>query len=120
MSDRVQLKTTPAKITTSGDVWVLHLPRFGEEGTHYHSYGLLTPYFKGLTQGRLMATACVNKRCPISKGRGEKWLPPRADCRPWSAPPRTTTTARTRSPGRRRWWPRSRPGNAGPSKFGPR
>jgi len=80
MSDRVQLKTQPSKITAVGDAWLLHFPRFGEEGTHYHSYGLLTPYFRGLTEGRLMATRCVNPRCPIGKGNSELWLPPRADC----------------------------------------
>ena len=80
MNDRVKLKTTPSKITVKGDAWVLHLPRFGEEGTHFHTYGLLTPYFKGLTEGRLMATKCVYPRCPINKGKGELWIPPRADC----------------------------------------
>jgi len=80
MKDKVELKTAPSKITVANDVWVLHFPRFGEEGTHFHTYGLLTPYFKGLTEGRLMATRCTNPRCPISKGRGEMWLPPRADC----------------------------------------
>ncbi len=80
MSDRVQLKTRPSQITRVDDVWLLHFPRFGEEGTHYHTYGMLTPYFRGLTEGRLMATRCVNPRCPISKGKGELWLPPRADC----------------------------------------
>jgi len=80
MSDRVQLKTRPSQITEVGDVWLLHFPRFGEEGTHYHTYGMLTPYFRGLGEGRLRATRCVNPRCPISKGHGELWLPPRADC----------------------------------------
>ena len=80
MKDRVELKTTPSKITVANDVWVLHFPRFGEEGTHFHTYGLLTPYFQGLTEGRLMATRCSNPRCPISKGDGPMWLPPRADC----------------------------------------
>jgi hypothetical protein len=80
MTDRVRLKTPPSKITAADDVWILHFPRFGEEGTHYHTYGRLTPYFRGLSEGRLMATKCVNTRCPISKGRGEHWLPPRADC----------------------------------------
>ena len=80
MSDRVELKTTPATITETGDVWVLHFPRFGEEGTHYHSYGLLTPYFKGLAEGRLLGTRCVHSGCPIGGGDGELWLPPRADC----------------------------------------
>ena len=70
MKNRVELKTTPSKITAANDVWVLHLPRFGEEGTHFHTYGLLTPYFKGLTEGRLMATRCTNSRCPVGKGHG--------------------------------------------------
>ena len=80
MSDRVKLDTTPAEITQEKDAWIIHMPRFGKEGTHYHTYGLLTPYFEGLTQGRLMATKCTNKDCPISHGTGELWLPPRADC----------------------------------------
>jgi uncharacterized OB-fold protein len=80
MSDKVQLDTSPSSITQFDDVWVVHLPRFGEEGTHYHTLGLLTPYFKGLGEGRLMATRCVNSKCPIGKGSGEFWLPPRADC----------------------------------------
>jgi uncharacterized OB-fold protein len=80
MGDKVQLKTRPSAITAVDDVWILHFPRFGEEGTHYHTYGMLTPYFQGLTEGRLMATRCTNPRCPIGKGSSELWLPPRADC----------------------------------------
>lgn len=80
MSDKVKLNTTPSEITQEKDVWVLHFPRFGKEGTHFHTYGMLTPYFEGLTKGRLMATRCVNKDCPVSHGKGEMWLPPRADC----------------------------------------
>jgi hypothetical protein len=80
MSDNVTLKTTPSKIDVVGDAWILHFPRFGEEGTHFHTYGLLTPYFKGLTEGKLMATRCVNPKCPIGKGHSDLWLPPRADC----------------------------------------
>ncbi|MCK5406866.1 MAG: hypothetical protein KAJ37_05410 [Candidatus Krumholzibacteria bacterium] len=80
MSDKVKLNTTPSEITETGDAWILHLPRFGKEGTHYHTYGLLTPYFKGLGEGKLMATRCTNPGCPIGKGNSELWLPPRADC----------------------------------------
>lgn len=80
MTDRVKLNTKPSEITKVDDAWVLHVPRFGVEGQHFHTYGLLTPYFKGLTEGRLMATKCTNSKCPISKGRSELWLPPRADC----------------------------------------
>ena len=80
MSDRVKLNTQPSEITRDGDFWILHFPRLGKEGTHFHTYGQLTPYFKGLTEGKLMATKCVNRGCPISKGKGQMWLPPRADC----------------------------------------
>lgn len=79
-SDKVMLKGGPSKINVEGDAWVLHFPRLGEEGTHFHTYGLLTPYFKALTEGRLLGTTCTNPRCPISQGRGELWIPPRADC----------------------------------------
>lgn len=80
MAHDVKLKTTPSEITREKDVWVLHFPRFGKEGTHFHTYGLLTPYFEGLTNGKLMATYCENDACPVSHGKGELWLPPRADC----------------------------------------
>lgn len=78
--DRVQLITTKTKVTEKGEAWVVDLPRFDERGTHHHTYGMLTPYFKALTEGRLLATKCVNPGCPISKGKGGLWLPPRADC----------------------------------------
>jgi uncharacterized OB-fold protein len=80
MASKVELKTKPSEITEAGGAWVIHMPRFGPEGTHYHTYGLLTPYFKGLTEGHLMGTKCVNAKCPIYKGNGELWIPPRADC----------------------------------------
>ena len=70
----------PSTVEAAGEAWVVQLPRFGAEGTHYHTYGRLTPYFKGLAEGRLMGTRCVYPRCPISRGQGELWLPPRADC----------------------------------------
>ncbi|MHC5022800.1 MAG: Zn-ribbon domain-containing OB-fold protein [Planctomycetota bacterium] len=78
--DKVRLNTTPSQITDINGTWLLHVPRFGEEGQHFHTYGMLTPYFEGLAQGRLMATRCVNTACPVSRGDGEQWLPPRADC----------------------------------------
>lgn len=80
VNDNVKLTGVPSKVQAVGDAWVVENPRFGAEGTHYHTYGLLTPYFKGLTEGKLMATRCKNPRCPVSKGEGELWLPPRADC----------------------------------------
>jgi uncharacterized OB-fold protein len=78
--DKVKLTGAPSTIQPAGDVWVVQNPRFGPDGTHYHTYGLLTPYFKGLSEGKLMATRCLNPRCPVAKGNGELWLPPRADC----------------------------------------
>ena len=70
----------PSTVDEAGGAWVIHIPRFAEEGTHFHTYGLLTPYFKALTEGRLIGTRCINERCPVSKGEGELWIPPRADC----------------------------------------
>lgn len=57
----------------SGDFWVVNFPR---SITHHHTYGLLTPFFKGLTEGKLMATKCTNPEC----SENSTWLPPRADC----------------------------------------
>ena len=74
------IEIKPSKIDVIDATWVVENPRFGPEGTHYHTYGLLTPYFKGLTKGKLMATRCINRACPVSLGEGEMWLPPRADC----------------------------------------
>ncbi len=80
-ASRVRLVAAPSTVDVgAGGEWILHLPRFGEAGTHFHTYGLLTPYFRGLTEGRLMATRCANGACPIGKGRGDLWIPPRADC----------------------------------------
>lgn len=77
---RVRLLAGPSTITEEKGSWILHFPRFGAEGTHFHTYGLLTPYFKALGKGKLLATRCVHKACPVSRGKGELWLPPRADC----------------------------------------
>jgi len=80
MADRVKLVGKPSTIDVKGDAWVVELPRFGPEGTHYHTYGLLTPYYQGLTEGKLLGTRCTNAACPIGRGTGDLWLPPRADC----------------------------------------
>lgn len=40
------------------------------------SFGLLSPFFEGLTKGKLMATRCPNKECEENR----MWLPPRAHC----------------------------------------
>lgn len=82
MEDNMTAKTVkyigkPAVKKDVDGAWVIEFPR---SLTHFHTYGKLTPYFKGLTEGKLLATRCTNKDCSISKGNGEMWLPPRADC----------------------------------------
>ncbi|MGA3084766.1 MAG: hypothetical protein ABSE95_08210 [Thermodesulfobacteriota bacterium] len=44
--------------------------------THIHTYGLLSPFFHGLREGKLKATFCPNKKCPENL----LWIPPRAHC----------------------------------------
>jgi uncharacterized OB-fold protein len=44
--------------------------------THVHTYGMLSPFFKGLREGKLMATRCPNQRCEEKR----LWIPPRAHC----------------------------------------
>ncbi len=47
---------------------------------HIHTYGGETPFFKGLTEGRLMATKCTNPHCDPSGKEGYYHLPPRVYC----------------------------------------
>ena len=54
----------------SGDIVVRENPR---TITHIHSYGGLSKFFEGLTQGKLMGTTCTFCGSSI-------WLPPRVDC----------------------------------------
>ncbi len=86
VSDKVTLRTSAARVDEAGGAWVVRVPRLGDDGTHFHTYGMLTPYFKGLADGKLLGTKCVNPRCPIGRGDGELWLPPRADCPDCHAP----------------------------------
>jgi uncharacterized OB-fold protein len=87
MSDKVKLNTVKGEIKEKKGAWVLTWPRVGDErGNHRHTFGLLTPYFQGLIEGKLMGTRCTNPKCPIYKGQGEIWLPPRADCPDCHAP----------------------------------
>jgi len=67
-----------SEITVKGDAWILHFPRFGKEGTHFHTMAPYA-YFKGLTEGRLMGTKCTNPAADL-QGEGSLWIPPRADC----------------------------------------
>lgn len=55
-------------------VWVLKNPK---HVVHNHSYGGVSRFFEGLTQGKIFETFCP--RCCINHG-GALWLPPRVDC----------------------------------------
>lgn len=59
------------------DPIVLEKPR---APTHIHTYGGETPFFKGLTEGRLLATRCANPDCDPSGMAGYLHLPPRVYC----------------------------------------
>lgn len=50
--------------------------KWPRELMHWHTYGLLSPFFEGLKEGVLRATRCPNKNCEENR----LWLPPRADC----------------------------------------
>ena len=64
---------TPLELKDTDPRWVVYSPR---SLVHQHTYGLLTPFFKGLTEGKLLATKCTNPECT----QNSTWLPPRADC----------------------------------------
>ncbi|MDO8692202.1 MAG: hypothetical protein Q7R39_19700 [Dehalococcoidia bacterium] len=63
----------PATVQQTEPALVIEWPR---SLTHRHTYGKLSPFFKGLAEGRLLATRCVNPECEENR----LWLPPRADC----------------------------------------
>jgi len=63
----------PAKVLQSEPALVIEWPK---NLVHRHTYGKLSPFFKGLAEGRLLATRCTNPEC----GEHRLWLPPRADC----------------------------------------
>ena len=66
-----------ATVLRSIDPIVLEKPR---SPTHIHTYGGETPFFKGLTEGKLLATRCANKNCDPSGKAGYLHLPPRVYC----------------------------------------
>jgi hypothetical protein len=73
MSNQIQYIGEPATLFDDEKAMVINFPR---SLTHHHTYGLLTPFFKGLTQGKLLATRCINPKCPEKR----LWLPCRAHC----------------------------------------
>ena len=63
----------PATVISVDKAMVIEWPR---SLTHKHTYGKLSPFFKALAEGRLLATRCDNSDCEENR----LWLPPRADC----------------------------------------
>ncbi len=61
------------KIRQTEPATVIEWPR---SITHVHTYGMLSPFFQGLGEGRLMATRCPNDKCSENR----LWIPPRAHC----------------------------------------
>jgi uncharacterized OB-fold protein len=61
------------KIRQTEPAMVIEWPR---SITHIHTYGMLSPFFKGLREGRLMATRCPNEKCSEKR----LWIPPRGHC----------------------------------------
>ena len=72
-ASQVQYIGQPAPVLQTEPALVIGFPR---SITHRHTYGKLSPFFKALKEGRLLATKCVNPDCEEKR----LWLPPRADC----------------------------------------
>ncbi len=72
-NNQVRYIGQPAKILQTEPALVIDFPR---TMTHRHTYGKLSPFFKALKEGKLLATRCPNLECAENK----LWLPPRADC----------------------------------------
>ena len=66
-----------ATVLRSLDPIVIEKPR---NPIHIHTYGGETPFFKGLSQGQLFATKCLNPECDPSGMEGYYHLPPRVYC----------------------------------------
>ena len=61
------------KIRQAQPATVIEWPR---SITHFHTYGMLSPFFEGLRKGELRATRCPNSKCLENR----LWIPPRAHC----------------------------------------
>ncbi len=66
-----------ATVLRSIDPMVVEKPR---APIHIHTYGGETPFFRGLTEGRLMGTRCINPQCDVAGKTGYVMLPPRVYC----------------------------------------
>jgi len=71
--DKIKFIGQVTKIRQTEPRTVIEWPR---SITHIHTYGMLSPFFKGLREGRLMATRCPNKNCSEKR----LWIPPRGHC----------------------------------------
>ena len=71
--DQIKFIGQVTKIRQKEPATVIEWPR---SLTHVHTYGMLSPFFKGLREGRLMATLCPNGKCAEKR----LWIPPRAHC----------------------------------------
>ena len=71
--DQIKFIGQVTKIRQKEPATVIEWPR---SLTHFHTYGLLSPFFEGLRKGELRATVCPNKNCPENR----LWIPPRAHC----------------------------------------
>ena len=71
--ERVKFIRTPLKVEQENPAMVVECPR---DLVHHHSYGQLSPFFRGLREGKLLFTRCTNQKCPEKSS----CLPPRADC----------------------------------------
>lgn len=63
----------PSTIIQDDPAIVIEWPR---SLVHKHTYGKLSPFFKALRKGKLIATKCISPECSNTG----MWLPPRADC----------------------------------------
>ena len=66
-----------ATVIRSIDPLVIEKPR---APIHIHTYGGETPFFRGLSRGKLLATRCLNPSCDPSGSHGYLYLPPRVYC----------------------------------------
>ena len=68
----VELNGTTAEVVSAEPLVIKNLKNW----YHTHSYGGWGRFFKGLREGKLLATRCVNPACREKR----LWLPPRCDC----------------------------------------
>lgn len=68
----IEWPATPAEVV-SHDPLVIKNPK---AWSHYHTYGGWGRFFRGLRDGKLLATRCTNPDCEENRC----WLPPRCEC----------------------------------------